>query len=271
VWAAAAIAAGTPVGADGDRRAPARAARARLGALAAGREIGTVALGAGLTADGATVDGSVGPVLCGAVGDVVRVPAVGRGEERWFLVAGADADVAPLDALDPTRALVRLTFRGAAAIALPGLTRPVVEQLGLALAATECAGGAAWCVDTAATYAAHRRQFGRPIGQFQAVKHRCADMLVHLQQVHAVAWDAVVALDGDDPHGPEALLAAAAAGAVAFEGFAAVAKDCIQVLGGIGFTWEHDAHLYLKRAKSSSLLLGDPRHHRRLLGDALGF
>jgi len=248
VWAAAAIAAGTD-----DATA---SARAHLGELAAGREVGTVALGAGLTADGATVDGSIGPVLCADGADVVVVPVTIRGDERWCVVAREDAEVAPLDALDPTRSLVRLTFAGAPAVVLPSLTRPVVEQLGLALAAAECAGGAAWCVDTAATYAKDRRQFGRPIGQFQAVKHRCADMLVHLEQVRAVAWDAAVALDADDPHGPEARVAAAAAGAIAFEGFAAVAKDCIQVLGGIGFTWEHDAHLYLRRAIALRQLFG---------------
>ncbi|HZM38530.1 MAG TPA: acyl-CoA dehydrogenase, partial [Acidimicrobiales bacterium] len=126
-----------------------------------------------------------------------------------------------------------------------------VEAVGVVLAAAECAGGAAWCVDTAATYARDRRQFGRPIGQFQAVKHRCADMLVRLEQIRALAWDAAAALDGDG-----APLPVAAAGAIAFEAFATVAKDAIQVLGGIGFTWEHDAHLYLRRALALRQLFG---------------
>jgi alkylation response protein AidB-like acyl-CoA dehydrogenase len=107
----------------------------------------------------------------------------------------------------------------------------------------------------AAAHARDRRQFGRPIGQFQAVKHRCADMLVGLEQARAVAWDAAAALDGD-PGGDDTALAVAAAGAVAFEAYAAAAKDCIQVLGGIGFTWEHDAHLYLRRALALRQLFG---------------
>ena len=125
-----------------------------------------------------------------------------------------------------------------------------------ALAAAEAAGAAAWCVDTAAAYAKDRQQFGRPIGQFQGVKHRCADMLVALEQARAVAWDAALALD--DAGRPRAgdLLGDRRPGAVALDAFARIAKDCIQVLGGIGFTWEHDAHLYLRRAMALRQLLG---------------
>ena len=112
-------------------------------------------------------------------------------------------------------------------------------------------------MDTAAAYAAVRRQFGRPIGQFQGVKHRCADMLVAAEQARAVTWDAALALDGDADT-DEVGLATAAAGAIAADAFASVAKDCIQVLGGIGFTWEHDAHLYLRRATAMRQLLGGP-------------
>src|SRR5207302_10179226 len=109
------------------------------------------------------------------------------------------------------------------------------------------------CVETASSYAKVREQFGRPIGQFQAVKHRVADMLVRLEQARAVAWDAAQA--ASDPE--EASLAAAIAASVAPEAFFANAKDCIQVLGGIGFTWEHDAHLYLRRATVLRQLLRD--------------
>jgi alkylation response protein AidB-like acyl-CoA dehydrogenase len=152
--------------------------------------------------------------------------------------------------------LARLELVDAPATLLDGVTRGDVEAAGVVLAAAECAGGAAWCVETAAAYARERRQFGRPIGQFQAVKHRCADMLVRLEQIRGVAWDAAAALDGGKPDGAEAQLAVAAAGAIAFDGFAAVAKDCIQVLGGVGFTWEHDAHLYLRRALALRQLFG---------------
>ena len=137
---------------------------------------------------------------------------------------------------------------------LPALDRATVQRIGLVLAAAEAAGGAAWCVDTAAAYAKDRKQFGRPIGQFQGVKHRCADMLVALEQARAVAWDAALALDEPDAEGRD--LAVLASGAVALDAFAQIAKDCIQVLGGIGFTWEHDAHLYLRRAMALRQLLG---------------
>jgi 3-oxochol-4-en-24-oyl-CoA dehydrogenase len=226
--------------------------------LAAGRRVGAVALtgaieGAGGDDGPLRLTGTAGPVLCGALADVVVVPATVGGSERWAAVDRAAVDATPVDALDPTRGLARLTLDGAPATPLAGLTRARVEAVGVALAAAESAGGAAWCLDTAAAYARDRRQFGRPIGQFQAVKHRCADMLVLAEQARAVAWDAAAALDGDEPG---ATLAVAAAGAVALDAFVTVAKDCIQVLGGIGFTWEHDAHLYLRRALALRQLFG---------------
>jgi alkylation response protein AidB-like acyl-CoA dehydrogenase len=236
--------------------------------LAAGRRAGAVALEGTLPAreagDGLCVTGSTGPVLGGTLAGAVVVPVTVAGEERWAVVEtgeGAGVSATPVPALDQTRGLARLDLLDAPATPLAGLTRDRVEAVGAVLGAAECAGGAAWCVDVAAAYARERRQFGRPIGQFQAVKHRCADMLVRLEQVRALAWDAAAALDGPDPGGPEAALAVAAAGAVAFDAYAAVAKDCIQVLGGIGFTWEHDAHLYLRRALALRQLFG-PRAWR---------
>ena len=259
VWAAALIERATR-GHDGGLRA-------RLAELAAGRTVAAVTPTGEVTGavsdDGATVSGRTGPVLGGVVADLVVLPAVVDGEERWWAVAAGDATVVPLEALDPTRRLARLDLAETPAVALAGLSRADVEAVGITLAAAEAAGGAAWCVETASAYAADRRQFGRPIGQFQAVKHRCADMLVHLEQARGVAWDAAAALDGDDPHGPEATLAATAAGAIALDAYATVAKDCIQVLGGIGFTWEHDAHLHLRRAMALRQLFGGGSPWRR--------
>ncbi|HEX6422991.1 MAG TPA: acyl-CoA dehydrogenase [Acidimicrobiales bacterium] len=263
VWAATVIEAGTRAAAA---EGGAAALRLRLRDLAAGRAVGAVVLDGTVRAEGRGVSGRTGPVLGGALADVVVVPAVDGGPgdgERWYVVSGADAAVTALDSLDATRRLARLDLTGVPAVPLPGLTRERVAGIGVTLAAAECAGGAAWCVATASSYAAARRQFGRPIGQFQAVKHRCADMLARLEQVRAVAWDAALALDGGDQEDPEAGLAAAAAGAIALEGFAAVAKDCIQVLGGIGFTWEHDAHLYLRRALALRQLFGGASPWRR--------
>jgi alkylation response protein AidB-like acyl-CoA dehydrogenase len=250
-WAAATLTTAPPEGAG--------VLAGMVAELAAGRAVGTVALGAplaGAVTDGELrVTGTAGPVLCGAVADLVVLPALVDGEELWCAVTADAGTATPVESLDPTRRLARIALAGAPAVRMPGLTRARVEALGVALAAAECAGGAAWCVDTAAAYAAVRRQFGRPIGQFQAVKHRCADMLVALEQARAVAWDAAAALDGDQP-GSDPSLPAAAAGAVALDAFVEVAKDCIQVLGGIGFTWEHDAHLYLRRATALRQLFG---------------
>jgi alkylation response protein AidB-like acyl-CoA dehydrogenase len=144
---------------------------------------------------------------------------------------------------------------------LVGLDSSRVGDLVAVLAAAEAAGGHAWCLDTASSYAKVREQFGRPIGQFQAVKHKLANMLVALEQSTAATWDAAqVASRG----GAQASLAAAVAAGLALSGFAEAAKDCIQVLGGIGFTWEHDAHLYLKRAAALRQLLGGaPAWYRR--------
>ena len=123
--------------------------------------------------------------------------------------------------------------------------------------AAEHAGGARWCLETATEYAKVRRSSsGGPIGQFQAIKHRLADMAIRVEQMTAVAWDAAVAVDTG--HGEEADLAAATAAVLALDGYAEGAKECIQVLGGIGFTWEHDAHLHLKRAMADRQLMGDP-------------
>jgi alkylation response protein AidB-like acyl-CoA dehydrogenase len=250
-WAAAVLAAA------GDSRA---------GALGRGELVGTVALTGSAT-------GTLRPVLCGAMADLVVAPVVLDGMERWCAVDLAAHDVGrtPLESLDLTRPVAELDLTGVAMgalVVLDGLDRAQVEQLGVALAAAELAGVAGWCVDTAASYAADRRQFGRPIGQFQGVKHRCADMLVRLEQIRSTAWDAARALDeGAGAAG----LSSGAAGAIALDAAVGVAKDCIQVLGGIGFTWEHDAHLYLRRAVALRQLLGGgSRWRRRVATAALG-
>ncbi len=121
------------------------------------------------------------------------------------------------------------------------------------LLGAEAVGIADWAVQTAAEYAKIRHQFGRPIGQFQAVKHRCARMLVAAEQAAAVVWDAARALDGADE--AERDFAAAAAAALAFDAAVSCVHECIQILGGIGYTWEHDAHLYYRRAMTLRALL----------------
>jgi alkylation response protein AidB-like acyl-CoA dehydrogenase len=127
-------------------------------------------------------------------------------------------------------------------------------------------GGAARVTDIAVEYARTRMQFGGPIGRFQAVQHRCVDMFVETEAARSLAYAAACLFrDGDRRAG----LAAAMAKAAASDAFVAVAGDGIQVHGGIGYTWEHDLHLYFRRAKSSELMLGDGDFHRERIATAL--
>jgi 3-oxochol-4-en-24-oyl-CoA dehydrogenase len=223
-----------------------------------------------LTRDPSLIDGSrIGTVsldgefaLCGAQADVLVCPV---GDE-W--VVSTDFEAEPVESLDPTRPLARVTVRSSQPLAHPH-ARGFAKAYAGALFAADAAGGAGWCTTTAAEYAAVRKQFGRPIGQFQGVKHRCADMLVATEQIRAVAWDAAIALDAEEDSSDEALrLGTAIAGAIALDNFCDVAKDCIQVLGGIGFTWEHDAHFYLRRAMATRQLLGGSGPWKQTVADA---
>ena len=205
--------------------------------------------------------GTVGPVLCGALADVVIVPVTVDGEER--VVRSSAATTAHRHrgrrrSTPPAAAGPAGAGRRARPLLPPGSTGPRSRRVGVALAAAEAAGGAAWCVDTAAAYARDRRQFGRPIGQFQAVKHRCADMLVRLEQARARGVGrGRRPSTATTPTGADAGLARRRRRRRSpSTPFVDVAKDCIQVLGGIGFTWEHDAHLYLRRALALRQLFG---------------
>ena len=253
------------------RHADSEVRRRLLPGLADGTSPAAVALGASVeadrTADGSIVlRGTVRPVLGLPGARLVLVPVTGSGE--WCLldrsVLGDAVSAAPLPALDPTRPIGELTFSGGElTLAADGqvlIPDETVRSLAFVLGAAESAGLARWCLDTASDYAKVRVQFGRPIGQFQAVKHALADMLVAVEQSAAVAWDAAGAWS--EPAGASEAsdragrhLSAQIAGAIALPGAAHCAKQCIQILGGIGFTWEHDAHLYLKRAMANLQLL----------------
>ncbi|HEV3130400.1 MAG TPA: acyl-CoA dehydrogenase [Acidimicrobiales bacterium] len=210
------------------------------------------------------VSGALRPVLGASTASLVLVPArAGDDPAVWCLLdvgtGGGAAQVGPLESLDPTRrvgTVVAESVTIAAQRQLRSLTGERVHELMIALGAAELTGGARWCLETAAEYAKVREQFGRPIGQFQAVKHRLADMLVRTEQITAVAWDAALAAAS----GPsdETALAVGTAGALVFDGCVDNAKDCVQLLGGIGFTWDHDAHLHLRRAVAARQLLGGP-------------
>ncbi|MFF3033782.1 acyl-CoA dehydrogenase [Streptomyces rubiginosohelvolus] len=263
-------------GAGGGATVTAEALAGALRELAAGDRTAALALTPGtLTATpaegGHRLDGTAPPVLSADAADLLLLPAATPDGERWFLVeAGTDGlTVRPHRSVDPTRptAEVRadavfVPAHRAVPIADPGLARDLAAVL---LAADAC-GTAARSLDTAVAHAAVREQFGRPIGAFQAVKHLCADMLVRLVQARALTWDAARAVDeetGVEETGAEARgLVAALAAATAPEAAYTCAKDAVQILGGIGFTWEHDAHLQLRRAVLARQLLGPADAHR---------
>ena len=172
----------------------------------------------------------------------------------WHVLGAASVDATPVVGVDLTRRFGSAGADRSEAVPVPGLTTDLVRRTAITLAAAEASGVARWCLSTAVDYAKVREQFGQPIGTFQAIKHLCAEMLETSEAVTAAAWDvASVAFSGDDAQWS---FAADVAVAVALDGAVEVAKSCIQVLGGIGFTYEHDAHLYLRRAISLRALLG---------------
>jgi alkylation response protein AidB-like acyl-CoA dehydrogenase len=177
-----------------------------------------------------------------------------------------------LETLDPTRRLARIDLDGAPALRVgpegdaTAFLRTVTDLAVVALAA-EQVGGAQACLDAAVEYAKVRVQFGRPIGSFQAVKHKCADMLLKVEGARSAAYHA---MSTAATRTGELTVAAAIAAAYCADAFTHAAKENIQIHGGIGYTWEHDAHLYLKRAKSSDQLFGSPAAHRGRLADLVG-
>jgi alkylation response protein AidB-like acyl-CoA dehydrogenase len=248
-------------------------AKELLPSLADGSTTAAAALGLGSlvatpVADGVTVRGTVRPVLGGGLADVLLLGARDGDGELWFVVDATNVSVTPLEGLDATRRPAEISLDDVmvpSARLLPGLSLHEVRVLTGVLVAAEAAGLAGWALDTATAYAKTREQFGRPIGAFQAVKHLCADMLVRAEQACATAWDGARAIE--DPAGPERDLAASVAVAVAVEAAVDNAKSCIQVLGGIGYTWEHDAHVVLKRALSLRALVGAPAGWRGQVAD----
>ena len=240
------------------------AAKALLPALAAGE----AAVAVGLTASTTTgewlgggmlrVSGEAGPVLGGGTAAQLLLAAATDEGPAWFLTAADQTGIAVTDRrpVDFSRSLAHVRLTGVVLApdqVVSGLQTARVRDLAATLYAAEAAAVAGWCCATAAQYACTRHQFGRPIGSFQAVKHLCAGMLCRAERAAALAWDAARAADEAPGEHP---LAAAAAAAIALDAAVDNAKDCIQVLGGIGFTWEHDAHLYLRRAVALRQLLG---------------
>ena len=178
--------------------------------------------------------------------------------------------------MDQTRSLAEVRLEGVAVsdearVGPEGGGWAAVDRvLDRAAAALACeqVGGAQACLEMAVEYARTRHQFGRPIGSFQAIKHKCADMLVAVESAKSAAYYAARAAAGED--GEDLSVAAPLAKSYCSEAFFRCAAENIQIHGGIGFTWEHDAHLFFKRAKSSEIMFGDPAHHRARLADRIG-
>ncbi len=207
------------------------------------------------------LSGSAAFVLGATASGVLLLPA----GDHVFLVdaSAAGVTVEALDAADFSRPLAKVTLDGASATRLE-VSKARYTGLAATVLAAEAAGIARWTLDTAAEYAKVREQFGKPIGSFQAVKHMCAEMLLRSQQISVAAADACTAAEAGDA---QFAIASAVAAAVGIEAARANAKDCIQVLGGIGITWEHDAHLYLRRGLAIGQFLGGRGRWLRRVSD----
>ena len=205
--------------------------------------------------------------------DKLVIAAMVGDEVRLFLIDSGDAAIERVTSLDETRPMstVRLAAIEVSESAfLPLGTEATVTKLGQIASvanALDQIGGAAATLEAAVQYAKDRKQFGRPIGSFQAIKHKCATMLQKVESAKAAAYYGAwcVAEDND-----ELAEVAAIAKSYCSEAYFHCASENIQITGGIGFTWEHDAHLYFKRATSSGLLFGSPAEHRQLLAGVLG-
>jgi alkylation response protein AidB-like acyl-CoA dehydrogenase len=220
------------------------------------------------------LDGHKSFVLDGATaGLILVVAATDTGLSLFAVTADADGlSRAALPALDQTRQLARLEFAGVTGrlIGSPGDGAAALDRAldvaAVALAAEQL-GGAQRALDMAVEYAKVRRQFDRPIGSFQAIKHRCADLLLEVESLRSAVGYAAAAVAEDSAEIP---VLASLVKAYASETYFHVAAENIQIHGGIGFTWEHDAHLYFKRAKASELFLGDGAYHRERLANRIG-
>jgi alkylation response protein AidB-like acyl-CoA dehydrogenase len=247
-----------------------------------GLDPGGIQLTATRDGHGWRLDGSKSYVLDGNTAHHLVV-AARTGEEAeaigLFVVAGDAEGLSrePLPTMDQTRKQARVTLDGvtvAGDALLGGDTHAgtAVEHVltrGVVALAAEQIGGTQAILEMATDYAKTRYQFGRAIGSYQAVKHKLAEMLVEVEAAKSAAYHAARAVAAGDAD--EIAIAAPLAKSYCSEVFEHAAGDNIQIHGGIGFTWEHDAHLWFKRAKTSTLLFGDPSFHRARLADALGF
>ena len=226
------------------------------------------------TGEGWKLDGDAPFVLDGQSAGLILVRATTPAGRGLFAVSSGapGVEAAPLTSLDLTRQVARVTLRQASGRLLgePGgagsVLAATLDRAVVALAADSC-GGAAECLRLSVDYAKERVQFGVPIGSFQAVAHRCADMLQRVEFTRAAVQYAAAAADAGSDEFP---LAARVAAAYASRAYSWVTTETIQVHGGLGFTWEHDAHLYYRRSRSSEQMLGNPQRHWEAIAERAG-
>jgi alkylation response protein AidB-like acyl-CoA dehydrogenase len=222
-----------------------------LEGLASGETIAAYAIDSGLTATrqggGLVIRGEVRAVPAAAQASLLVLPVSIDGGEEWVTLDADQVEIEPVKSVDPLRPLAHVRANAVEVAddrVLSNLGRTLARALMSTLLSAECVGVARWATDTAAEYAKIREQFGRPIGQFQAIKHKCANMIAETERATAAVWDAARAIDEDASFDFAAAVAATLAPAAAQH----CAQDCIQVHGGIGFTWEHDTNVYYRRA-----------------------
>lgn len=237
-------------------------------------DLGSIAMKAKQDGNAWRLDGEKDYVIDGQSADTILVAAKAGNSLALFEVEGSANGLKreALPTLDLTRKLAKLTLTGTPATKISGsgdVAHGLEHVLAFAAAmlAAEQAGGTQRCLEMSTEYAKTRLQFGRPIGSFQAIKHKCADMLVETEFARSAAYNAAFAAAGGDEK--EFIEAAHAAKAYCSEAYFHAAAENIQIHGGMGFTWEHPAHLYFKRARSSSILFGDPLEHRQKLAAQL--
>ncbi|WP_460359265.1 acyl-CoA dehydrogenase [Mycobacterium sp. ZZG] len=227
-----------------------------LGGLASGEVIAAYAIDSGLTAtrhgDGLVIRGEVRAVPAAAQASLLVLPVAIESGEEWVVLDAATLEIEPVRSVDPLRPVAHVRANAVEVgddRVLANLSRGHARALITTLLSAEAIGVARWATDTASGYAKIREQFGRPIGQFQAIKHKCANMIAETERATAAVWDAARAID-EMHENPDSAYEFAAAVAATLAPVAAqhCAQDCIQVHGGIGFTWEHDTNVYYRRA-----------------------
>jgi alkylation response protein AidB-like acyl-CoA dehydrogenase len=251
-----------------------------LPSIAAGELIATLALTSGFgghvspsdTGDAVTLTGSVSPVLNGAEAGILLIPAAAGGGTVIYLISGDAAGMTRtrLTAVDHSRSLARIELRDTPARALAGdgaTALAAAQNLGDLALAAESAGAMRACLEMTSDYAKIRVAFGQPIGAFQAVKHRLADMEKSWELGYAALRDAARAADEEPGRFP---VASSVARVLLSQGYGEASVDTVHLHGGIGFTWEHDAHLYYKNGLSNKVLLGAPGEQLDRLADSLG-